>query len=331
MLMDSLPLSLYAAGDLYGKTWLFGKMTSTGVTQCTVAGEKSDFVIGEVLYAKAGVQVAGDGQTVYNDRIFPIVAGGSFNPGDELTTNTSGQAVAAGASDYVNAIALEAGAAGRLVAVMRPVAKPGTSSTSKLSTYASGGGAISPTDRTSLITADGSAFTLANGIKQGDKMEIVCVGASGDSTLTIATPDTQTPAVVHYHAVDQKLSLVWTGSAWRMTDKRRAGSLTVVVGTTVLTGYELTSVFNLSVTGTVSSTGTKALPNGRFDGEKMEVRVTVAASTPVGNIDVNAKTAAAANTTHATAISATSAYSVALWSDGDQAWVRQADTGITFN
>jgi hypothetical protein len=67
---------------------------------------------------------------------------------------------------------------------------------------------------------------------------------------------------------------------------QRAGGAAdnVVVGTTVLTGLNLYLRYCLSITGTVSSTGTKGLPNGSAVGERCIVSNTTAASTPIGNI-----------------------------------------------
>jgi hypothetical protein len=273
---------------------------------------------------------AGDGVDFYDDRIFPVECGDAVSAADELTTDNAGKAVPATSADYVNAIALEDGVSGQIIAVKRPVAQPGFSAGEKLSTYASGG-AISPTDRVALVTAEGTALTLANGTV-GHLLTIRCVSASADSTLTIATAHASTSATWVFGAAGQEITLVYTATGWMLLAKKKAGAKTVVVGTTVLTGHRLWSRFDLSVTGTVHSTGTKSLPDGDFDGEAFEAHTTVAASTPIGDIDGNfIATPAASVTTHVTALGATSEYISARWSAADSAWLRLADTGITFN
>lgn len=327
-LIDSTPIAETAAADLTTKLYRFGKYTSTGINVCTVQGEKADGVIGGMMKRVGAV---GDGVDLYIERKFTVQCGGSFNKGDELTTDANGKAIAASAGDYVNGIATEAGVLDRQVSIKPPYGKPGTSAGEKYTAYAAGG-AISPTDSYAAITAEGTALTLADGAKAGHQITIYCVSATGDSTLTIATPEAGTKAKVHYHAAAQLLTLVWTGAAWRFVRKNKTGALTTVIGTTLASEYGLTAKFNCSVTGTVSSTGTKALPDGDFDGEKIEVRCTVAASTPVGNIDGNFSTlVTAANTTHLTAVDATTDYVVGMWSSAAASYLRISDTGITFN
>jgi hypothetical protein len=68
---------------------------------------------------------------------------------------------------------------------------------------------------------------------------------------------------------------------------QRAGGAAdaVVVGTTVLTGLNLWVRYCLSVTGTVSSTGANALPNGSAVGERCIITCSTAALSPIGSID----------------------------------------------
>ncbi len=139
------------------------------------------------------------------------------------------------------------------------------------------------------------AFTLADGTIEGQVKEIECTVAATTplGTLTIATPFTSQSAVHVFTAVGQKMTLV---AGWKMISKTRAGSQAVVVGTTVLTGYDMCYNYALSVTGTVSSTSTKGIPAGTVPGETIHINTPTVASSATGNIAitaVNAETNAA--------------------------------------
>lgn len=157
----------------------------------------------------------------------------------------------------------------------------------------SAAGALSPSIRRTELSVSGTkAYTLAAPTYAGQTKQVVCVSATSTplGTLTITSPDTTTGFVCSstftFNAVGQEITLQATpGLLWRCISVRRAGVLTVVVGTDVLTGLNLNQVYALSVTATVSSTGTKALPNGSAVGEICSLVNSVAASTPVGNIN----------------------------------------------
>jgi hypothetical protein len=174
-------------------------------------------------------------------------------------------------------------------------------------------GALTKGAATSNLSIDGTqAFTLANGDYVGQRKKVVVTVAANTpiGTLTVATGyGSVANKVYKFHAVGQEAELEWYSTGWRLMSKKRAGALTVVVGTTVLTGYVFAAVYNLSIDGTVTSTLTKALPDPDFQGELVELRCTAAANTPVGNIDGNFKSLAAAATTHA-AVDATTDYAI---------------------
>lgn len=111
--IDSTPVTRIAAADLSAKQWCFGKETSTGVNVCSVAGERAMGVIGNP--AKVG-----EGVDLYVDRLSKVLAGGTFNKGDELTTDANGAAVAAVSGNFINAIAGDAGVAGKLCQILPP-------------------------------------------------------------------------------------------------------------------------------------------------------------------------------------------------------------------
>lgn len=147
---------------------------------------------------------------------------------------------------------------------------------------------------TELTVSGTKAYTLAAPTVAGQRKRIICVSAAATplGTLTITSPDDTAGYVCSstftFDTVGQGIELVATSALkWRAVRVQRAGGLVdaVVVGTTVLTGLNLWLRYCLSVTGTVSSTGTKALPNGSAIGERIIVTNSTAASTPVGSID----------------------------------------------
>lgn len=149
---------------------------------------------------------------------------------------------------------------------------------------------------TELTVSGTKAYTLAAPTTAGQRKRIVCVSAASSplGTVTISSPDTTTgfacSSTFTFTDVGQAIELVATGATtplWRCVRVQRAGGAAdnVVVGTTVLTGLNLWLRYCLSVTGTVSSTGANALPNGSAVGERIIVTCSTAASIPVGSID----------------------------------------------
>ena len=159
----------------------------------------------------------------------------------------------------------------------------------------SAAGAISHNAYVTELTVSGTkAYTLAAPTYAGQPKRIVCVSAASSplGTVTISSPDDTAGFVCSttftFTDVGQAIELQATsGLKWRATRVQRAGGAVdaVVVGTTVLTGLNLWLRYCCSVTATVSSTGTKALPNGSVVGERCIVTCSTAASTPVGSID----------------------------------------------
>ncbi len=157
-------------------------------------------------------------------------------------------------------------------------------------------GALALDHKLSYITvANTVAFTLADGTVAGQTKQIECQSTSGTplGTLTVTTMDTAgggASATFVFTAAGQRLELEWSGTAWHITNKVRAGRQAVVLGTTVLTGYVMFAVADLSVTGTVHSTTTKGFPAGQIPGETFYADVTTAASSALGDIAITAKT-----------------------------------------
>lgn len=186
---------------------------------------------------------------------------------------------------------------------------------------------------TQLQVTGTMAFTLADGTYSGQRKRIECTVAATTpaGTLTIATPSVATGLVtsstIVFDSVGQSIDLLWTGSFWRCIKSNRAGVKTTVVGTTVLTGNVLCHTLACSVTATVSSTGTKAIPDGQYPGDMLIVSNTVAASTPIGNINFTGVTLANVAATDLQAIGATTDTVTLTWNG--TAWLVIANSGIT--
>jgi hypothetical protein len=155
-------------------------------------------------------------------------------------------------------------------------------------------GALDLTQYVTELSVDGTdAFTLAAPTVAGQQKRVVCVGAANTpiGTLTVSSPDDTTGFVCSstfiFDTVGQSIDFVATTALkWRAVRIQRAGGAAdaVVVGTTVLTGYNLWLRYCLSVTGTVNSTTTKGLPNGSAVGERCIVTCSTAALSPIGSI-----------------------------------------------
>lgn len=198
-------------------------------------------------------------------------------------------------------------------------------------------GALDLTKPTSELTISGTkAFTIAAPTFPGQRKVIRCVSAASTplGTLTVTSPDTTTgyvcPASFLFDTAGQEVVLEATaGLLWRcITCKRAGGSANnVVVGTTLQTAMALWKFVGLSVTGTVSSTTTKAFTPGAAVGERVVVAVTTAASTPSGSIDFAGRTIGGAAFTHLGGLDNTADTAELEW-DG-QAWQIMYSTGVT--
>lgn len=209
----------------------------------------------------------------------------------------------------------------------------------------SAAGALDPTKYvTELSVSATKAYTLAAPTQVGQRKRVVCVAATSTplGTLTISSPDTTAGFVCastfQFDNVGQAIDLVATsGLLWRCIRVERAGGAAdaVVVGTTVLTGVNLWLRYCCSVTGTVSSTGTKALPNGSAVGEQCIVTCSTAASIPVGSIDATVQGMINETYTHIGAIgvaastTATGDFVHLRWTGS--AWAVVNQSGITFS
>lgn len=318
--IDSSPVSVLAGADLSTKLNRFGKISSSGVVACSVAGERADGVIGSKPTA------AGQAVALYIERIMSVEYGGTVTKGDAVTTDSVGRAVTATAGQYVNGVADEDGTVGKIGSILAPLAAAVNTAYAAVSAS----GAIPPTAEAIDLSVSGTkAYTLADGVA-GHEIDIVCVSAASTplGTLTIATVYGSEPTTHVFTAAGQRLRLRMTATGWKVIAKTRVGSLTVVVGTDVLTGYDMVETYNLSVTGTVSSTSTMGLPSGQVEGEAVWLRCTTAASTPNGSIALTAKTLAGASAT-AAAVNATTDYEHLRWNGS--AWQELVTNSVTLS
>lgn len=197
---------------------------------------------------------------------------------------------------------------------------------------------------TELTVSGTKAYTLAAPTFAGQRKRIVCVSAASTplGTVTLTSPDDTTGFVCAgaftFTDVGQAIELMATSALkWRCTRVQRAGGAAdnVVVGTTVLTGLNLWLRYCLSVTGTVSSTGANALPNGSAIGERIIITNSTAASTPVGSIDGTFKGMINENYTHLGAIgvvasaTVTGDYAMLEWTGS--AWSVLTQNGCTLS
>lgn len=199
----------------------------------------------------------------------------------------------------------------------------------------SGAGALSLTSFVTELTVSGTvAYTLAAPTVAGQRKRITCVSAASTplGTVTVTSPDDTTgfvlPSTLVFTAAGQSIELVATSALkWRARSLTRAGVQIAVVGTTVLTGFVMCANYSLSVTGTVSSTTTKSIPNGIIPGEIIVVSQSVAASTPIGNINFTGLTLANVAATDLQAWGATTDTVTLQWNGA--AWLVIANSGVT--
>lgn len=195
-------------------------------------------------------------------------------------------------------------------------------------------GTISLTTRNTNLSVTGTvAFTLPNGTIAGQRKTVICTVAASTpvGTLTVTTPEDTAgivcPSTFIFDTVGQEIHFIWSGTKWRVERTRRAGVKITTVGTTVLTGFNLCHNLSCSVTGTVSSTTTKGVPNGAYPGDMLIVSCSTAASIPVGNITGTYLTLANVAATDLQAIGATTDTVTLTWNGA--AWLIIANSGVT--
>lgn len=96
--------SIKATASFASKQFTFVKIDSSGQLATPSSGGFAYGVIQDKPAANDPGSVAGPGS------VTKIQCGGSFNPGDEVMSNSSGQAVAATSGSFILGVALAAGA-----------------------------------------------------------------------------------------------------------------------------------------------------------------------------------------------------------------------------
>lgn len=320
--VDSQAVSAIAGADLSARLYRFGKFGAAGVVACSVAGEAAQCVIASKPNA------AGKGLDIWVDRKPIVECGGTVTAGDDIATDSVGRAVTATTGQYVMGKAMSDGVVGGFI----PLAFKGQNlNTGGGSVAVTAAGAIPPTAALVELTATNTmALTLADGTV-GHRMSIECIAVSGTplATLTIATRHDSQPATHVFTAKGQRLELVMLTDGWKVVGKIRRGDRTVVVGTTVLTGFDLAARYNLSVTATVTGAAGSGfgIPNGQVNGEIIDVQVTTAASSPDGEIDITALDLDGAAATKIDAIDGTTSHYARFCWDG-AAWQVLSITGL---
>lgn len=191
-------------------------------------------------------------------------------------------------------------------------------------------GALSLAKTLSSLSVTGTqAYSLVAGAFVGQRKIVECTVAASTpvGTLTLADAAGSEPVTHVFHAVGQRLELEWQADGWKVIRKRRAGTKVAVIGTTALTGFDMALLYDCQVTGTVSSTGANALPDGQIPGEVCYTGCSVAASTPVGNINFTGSSLDGVAKTDLQAIGAVTD-SVSLSWTGVK-WLVVANAGIT--
>lgn len=322
------PLNFVSTVDLSTKMNCAVDKDAVGGVNLPGAGGRAIGILVNAPYAgkAAAVQILGEGE-IY-------VGAGGVTDGDNVKVDTNGHIVTASPTDVTNGlrfgIATRTNIEGDLGQVfLSNAVSLAVAAASLIETKTSG--ALTSTVGKSYLSITGTqAFSQADGTYIGQKKVIECAVAATTpvGTLTIATGFGSVANVTHvFSAVGQRLELEWTATGWLSTGGHRAGSETAVCGTTVLTGHDMTALLLMSVTGTVDSTGTKGLPNGKFPGDRVVVGNSVAASTPVGSLDGTYITTAGAAATHLQAIGATTDTVTLEWTG--TAWLVEANSGIT--
>lgn len=316
-------IDIPAGADLSTKQFYFMNISSGKLAVASAGGR----VVGTLTNKPDAVGKAGSLQFAGRGK---VLAAGSISAGGAIASDGSGKAVAATGTDLVAGIALEDMASGGIYAYL-------ASGAAGIVSSAAGGeetktsGALSVDIPISYVSVTGAvAFTLADGSFIGARKVIECTVAATSPAGTLTINDAYlTESTVHvFNAVNQRLVLEWRTGGWKVIDKKRAGSETAVVGTTVLTGHDMSETLNLSVTATVTSATTMGIPNGTVEGEVIWVRCTTAASSPAGVIDGTYLTIAGVAATHL-AINATGDYEQLRW-DG-LAWQEQITNSATLS
>ena len=318
-------LSIAASADLSASVWCGVTVDANGRLALPAANGQIIGVLQNKPTAlkKIGkVRIPGMGSCVAK-------AGGTVTAGDALKVDATGAFITASAGDVSNGykvgVALESAVANDDFEIVLSPAS-GTVAVSGDETVTSGA-LVASKSWHHLSTTGAVAYTLPDGLYAGQVTYIdeITAAASPAGTLTITTPYSTEPATHVFRGKKALLGLVWLATGWHVFKKIRSGSLTLVIGTTLTAGEDMVSTYNASVTGTVTSATTKAIPDPMLAGEMIRVGCTVAAAIPVGDLDGTFIDVNGAAGTHL-AINATTDNAVFI-SDGAN-WVNVLNTSM---
>lgn len=282
--------------------------------------------------AVIGVQVndpdaANKPTTIQYSGIALVVAAGSISAGGKVQSDENGKAVAQSGTGIPAGWAMRDVASGAYVPVLL-ANQAGIATVVTEETVTSG--ALSLNAPITYLSVTGTqAYTLAAGTYVGQVKTIECTVAATTplGTLTLADAYGSEGLTHVFTAVGQKLVLEWRTTGWKIVEKKRAGIQVAVIGTTVLTGYDMAALYDAQVTATVVSATTKGIPNGTLPGERCVVGCSVAASTPIGSIAFTGISTASAALVDLQAIGATTDTVTLEWTGA--AWLVVANSGIT--
>jgi hypothetical protein len=316
-------ITVPAGSDLSTKQFYFMTVSSGNLA---LAGDGTR-VVG-VLTNKPNA--AGEPGTLQTAGVAKVIAAGSITAGAGVASDADGKAVASAGADLVAGVALTGVSSGEYVEVIltgtASVATPAAAEQTVTT------GAINPDIPICYLSVTGTkSYTLADGTHIGQPMRIECTVAatSPAGTLTINDAYLSEGATYFFDTVGQVIDLEWRTGGWKLRDKRRAGAVTVVVGTDVLTAKRLAARYNLSVTGTVTGAAASGfnIPNGTIVGERIDVQVTTAATCPAGEIDITALTLDGGAATKIDDIDGTTSHHAQFVWDG-AAWQVVSITGL---
>jgi hypothetical protein len=319
---DPVIVSVPAGSDLSTKRYHLMKLSSGKLATATAGAA----VVG-VLTDKPDAD--GEPGALQIGGIALVRAGGTCTKDLPAASDASGKAVNASGSDRTFGVFLDTGGSGDDVRVILGAIATAQAADSETLDEA---GALNPDVPTTLLDlpTGAAALTLAAGTHVGQRkyVEVIAITGSPVATLTLADAYGTEPTTHVFTAVGQRLELEWRSTGWKVIGKKRAGSQTVVVGTDVLTGYDMAATYNLSVTGTVTSDGTKGIPDGLVEGEEIDVQVTTAATCPVGVINITAEDADATAKKDIASIDGTTSHNAHFrWSSVK--WRNTSLTGVT--
>ena len=139
-------------------------------------------------------------------------------------------------------------------------------------------GALEPAWTTSFLDINGTdAFTLANGIRIGQRKTVECIAAAATpvGTLTLNDAYTGEATAIVFKEIGQKISLEWTAAGWKLLEAFGAESITAAGA--------LDPVWPTSYVGP-SGTVAYTLAAGTRLGQRKTIKCNAAAATPLGTV-----------------------------------------------